>query len=90
MEMHYLDFATLFSLLALNVDIALQNRRVHGRKSSKDISMTGLLVRYVAIFVLLLKYFTLDDPVLIVGQTLIALNVTVYIVLVYKYRKTRS
>lgn len=54
-HMHYLDFATLFSLLALNLDIALQNRRVYFRKSSKDISVTGLLIRYIAIFVLLIN-----------------------------------
>lgn len=84
--MYYLDLATLFSLLALNIDIALQNRRVFMRKSSKDISIIGLLVRYMAIFVLLIKYVTLDDIVLIVGQAIIAMNVTLYLVLVYKYR----
>lgn len=88
--MHFVDLAALFSLLALNVDIALQNRRVFLRRSSRDISIIGLLVRYAAIFVLLIKYVTLDDAILIAGQAIIALNVTLYVVLVHKYRNASA
>lgn len=88
--MHFVDLAALFSLLALNVDIALQNRRVFLRRSSRDISIIGLLVRYAAIFVLLIKYVTLDDTILIAGQAIIALNVTLYVVLVHKYRNASA
>lgn len=88
--MHFVDLAALFSLLALNVDIALQKRRVFLRRSSRDISIIGLLVRYAAIFVLLIKYVTLDDTILIAGQAIIALNVTLYVVLVHKYRNASA
>ena len=88
--MSFLDNATLISLIALNIDILLQNKRVWGRKSSKDISLSGLLVRYIAIFILLAKYFSLQDWVLIVGQAIIAVNVTIYLVLVVRFRSAKG
>lgn len=87
--MSYLDLATAFSLVALNIDIVLQNIRVFRRKSSSDVSLSGLIVRYVAIFVILLKYLSLSDWVLLMGQAVIAANVTVYLVLVVRYRYTK-
>jgi len=87
--MNYLDIATFFSLVALNIDIVLQNLRVFRRKSSKDISIMGVIVRYIAIFVILLKYLSLNDQVLRIGQMVIAANVTVYLVLVIRYRHAK-
>lgn len=65
--MNYLNLATTFSLTALNVDIVLQNIRVFRRKSSQDISLPGVIVRYVAIFIILFKYLSLSDWVLCLG-----------------------
>ncbi len=86
--MHILDIATIVALMALNIDIFLQNQKVYRRKSSKDISLPGLSVRYIAIFIILTKYVAINDKVLVFGQSLIALNVMVYIVLVYRYRRS--
>lgn len=87
--MNYLDLATIFSLTALNIDIVLQNIRVFRRKSSRDISLMGVIVRYIAIFIILLKYLSLSDWVLCLGQAVIAANVTVYLVLVVRYRHAK-
>lgn len=88
--MSFLDLATGFSLAALNVDIVLQNIRVFRRKSSRDISLYGVIARYVAIFVILIKYLSLNDWVLYLGQAVIATNVTVYLVLVIRYRHSKA
>lgn len=87
--MNYLDLATMISLAALNVDIVLQNIRVFRRKSSRDVSLMGVIVRYIAIFVILMKYLSLNDWVLCMGQMVIAANVTVYLVLVVRYRHAK-
>jgi len=85
--MNLLDSLTFLSLVAINIDVLLQNIRVFRRKSSLDISLLGTLIRYGAIIVLLAKYLTLQDAVLILGQVVVLVNVGVYTALVVKYRK---
>lgn len=81
-----LDILTFVSYIALNVDIFLQNRRVLQTKSSRDISIVGVLVRYAAVIIILVKFFALSDWALILGQLAIVANVTTYLYLVFKYR----
>lgn len=47
--------------------------------------MGGLLVRWVAIFVILYKLICIGDVALIVGQGLLAITFTSYMVLVFSY-----
>jgi hypothetical protein len=84
--MNILDSLTFLSLVAINADILLQNLRVHRRKSSQDISLSGTVIRYTAIIIILAKYLTIHDRMLIVGQVAILLNVGIYLFLVVKYR----
>lgn len=90
--MTFLDWLTLSSYLALNVDILFQIRRVYRTKSSEDLSLVGMTVRYVAIIIILVKFISLSDMPLIIGQGLIALTFTTYFVLacVYFLRKKRQ
>jgi uncharacterized protein with PQ loop repeat len=90
--MKILDWLTLLSYIALNVDVVLQIRRIHRTKSSKDLSLLGMIIRYVAIVVILIKFVSLNDAPLIIGQGLIALTFTVYFiyaVLYFRHRKKR-
>ncbi len=84
--MDFLAYATLISYLALNVDLSLQTLKIYKNKSSKDLSITGMSIRYIAILVILYKFFTLEDIPLIIGQGLITLIFFVYLSLAIKYR----
>jgi len=83
--MSLLDVLTLLSFIGLNVDILFQTRRVYKTKSSKDLSLIGLSVRYLAIIVILIKYVNVGDTTLLIGQSLILLTFTIYFMLVVSY-----
>jgi uncharacterized protein with PQ loop repeat len=83
--MNLLDFLTLLSFIGLNIDVILQAHKVRQVKSSEDISIAGLMVRFVAIFVILYKLICVGDMALIFGQALLALTFTSYMFLVFSY-----
>ena len=83
--MNLLDWLTLVSYIALNVDIVFQIRRVQKTKSSEDLSLTGMTIRYAAILIIFIKFLSLGDTPLIWGQGLIALTFTLYFMLAYFY-----
>ncbi len=83
--MNWLDWLTLFSYIALNVDILLQIKRIYRTKSSRDLSLFGMTIRYVAIVIIFIKFISLSSWSLIVGQGLIAITFTAYLVLAVSY-----
>lgn len=90
--MNILDILTLISYIALNVDILFQIRRIRRTRSSEDLSLLGMTIRYIAIAIILIKFISLSDKPLIIGQALIALTFTIYFafaILYYHYRKER-
>ena len=87
--MELLDLLTLLSYSALNVDILFQIRRIYKTKSSRDLSLLGLTIRYAAILIIFIKFLSLEDLPLIIGQGLIVLTFTTYFVLAITYYKHR-
>lgn len=83
--MNLLDIFTIISYIALNVDIVFQIHRVYKTKSSRDLSLIGLSIRYVAILIILIKFISLDDLPLIIGQGLIAVTFTTYFIFAFYY-----
>jgi hypothetical protein len=83
--MDSLDIFTIISYVGLNVDLVFQIRRIYKNKSSKDISLVGLSVRYVAILVILVKFISISDEALIIGQGLILITFTCYFFLALYY-----
>jgi hypothetical protein len=83
--MTLLDLLTLFSYIALNVDIIFQIRRIYRTKSSRDLSLFGMGVRYTAIFIILIKFLSISDVPLIVGQGLIVITYSTYFALALYY-----
>ncbi|GEM_PF-610314 len=79
--MDFLDWLTLIAYAAVNIDMVLQTRRIYRTKSSEDLSLLGMTIRYVAIIIVLFKFISLSSVSLIVGQSLTALTFTVYFVL---------
>lgn len=88
--MALLDLLTLFSYVALNVDIVLQIKRIYYTKSSRDLSLFGMSVRYAAILIILIKFISISDLPLIIGQGLIVLTFTTYLVLALYYSANRN
>jgi uncharacterized protein with PQ loop repeat len=87
--MNILDLLTILSYLALNIDIILQIKRIYRTKSSEDLSLPGMTIRYVAIIVILVKFASLSDMPLMIGQGIIAATFTIYFVLAVLYFRHR-
>jgi hypothetical protein len=87
--MNVLDILTIISYLALNIDIILQIKRIYQTKSSEDLSLIGMTIRYVAIIVILVKFASLSDIPLMIGQSIIAATFTIYFVLALLYFRFR-
>lgn len=85
--MTFLDWLTIMSFIALNVDIVLQIHRIYRTKSAVDLSIFGMTIRFLAIAIILAKYLSVHDSALIVGQIVIALTFTTYfgLALIYTF-----
>ena len=88
--MTLLDLLTLLSYIALNVDIIFQIRRIYQTKSSRDLSLVGMSIRYAAILIILFKFISISDLPLIIGQGLIVITFTTYIALAVYYFGNRN
>jgi uncharacterized protein with PQ loop repeat len=87
--MNILDWLTLLSCLALAADILLQIKRVYRTKSSNDLSLLGMTIRYIAIIVILVKFISLNDLPLMIGQGVITIIFTAYLFLAIVYFRHR-
>jgi len=83
--MNLLDFLTLLSFIGLTADVILQAHRIRQVKSSEDISLTGIFIRFISIFVILYKLLCVGDMALILGQALLAVAFIAYMFLVFSY-----
>lgn len=80
-----IDTLIIFSFIALNLDVLLQNIRVYKMHDSADVSRTGVILRLFAVSVLSFKFYMLDERLLFFGQSLLTVNVLVYLLLVIRY-----
>ena len=83
--MNFLDWLTLLSYIGLNTDILFQIRRIYQTKSSRDLSLLGMSIRYAVGIIILIKFVSLKDTPLIIGQGMIAITFTIYFVLAIIY-----
>jgi len=91
--MTILDWLTLISYMALNIDIILQIGRIYKRKSSEDLSLVGMTIRFIAILIIAVKFFTLGDVPLIIGQGMAVVTFGTYFVLAiiyFRHRRAKS
>jgi hypothetical protein len=87
-----INLLVIVSFVALNLDVLLQNYRLYQIRESVDISLSGVALRLFAVIVLATKFHLLDEGALFAGQSLLAVNVAVYLALVtrYRYKKKRG
>jgi hypothetical protein len=88
--MSFLDLLTVLAYVAVNADIVFQIRRIYTTKSSRDLSLIGMSIRYAAILVIMVKFMSLSDLPLIIGQTFIVLSFTTYLILAVYYFRSRE
>lgn len=88
--MNTIDLLTIISYIALVTDILFQVRQLYKTKASRDLSLLGMSIRYAAILVIFIKFFSLSDLPLMIGQGLIGLVFTAYFILAIYYRRARS
>ena len=89
--MDLLGWLTVGSYIALNIDVLFQIKKIYRTKSSKDLSLFGMTIRYVAILIILVKFISLSDAPLIIGQGLIVITFTAYFALALTYfRRTKK
>jgi len=81
------NYATLVVFVLFLFDNLVQIRHIWKRKSSKDVSLRGASMRFVAALILLIKYSTINDIYLIIGQSLFSITFATYFILLVKYRK---
>ena len=87
--MNLLDFLTLLSYVGLNLDVILEIRRIRRTRSSRDLSLLGMSIRYIAILIILIKFMSISDLPLVIGQALIAITFGVYFLLALVYFRHR-
>ena len=82
------DYGTLIAYVAFSTDLVVQIVRVYRRKSSQDISWRGTAMRLTGSSVILLKFISLREPYLVIGQILFTITVATYLAVIIRYRKT--
>ena len=82
-----IDYALIIAFIALTLDIIIQIIHIWKRRSSKDISLKGCIIRFIGVLIILVKFFLLKDIYLIFGQTLLMLTYILYIFLIIYFRK---
>ncbi len=82
----FINYATLVAFVGYSSGLAVQIRKLIKRKSSEDISMWEISLRYISGILLLIKVISLRDMFLIGGQGAFSLLFSVHVFLVIKYR----
>lgn len=80
------NYATLISYIAFSTDLIVQILRIYKRKSSLDVSYKGTAFRLVGSLVILMKFISLKDNYLILGQILLSITAATYLIVIILYR----
>jgi len=89
MSISYVNILTIAAIAAVIIDLLFQIGKVLGRHSSLDVSPFGVTIRTIAASALIVKFVTLHDVVLTLGQAIMSLTLITYMVLVYRYHRLR-
>lgn len=84
--MTVIDYLTLVAYAALNIDVIAQTIHIFRRRSSLDISIYGVLLRFVAIAIIWLKLNQLGDIPVLIGHSFILITFVVYFITIIYFR----
>jgi len=83
----FINYATIIAFFALTIDLILQIIHIYKRKSSKDLSLKGCLIRLIAGLILLIKFIATNDIYLTIGQGVFVFSYIIYFIMLIYYRK---
>ena len=87
MEPFWINLITLGAFIAFISDNLLQGIQIHTQKSSKDVSVIGETIRLSAVILLLVKFISLEDMYLIIGQSIMTVTLFFYYGSILYYSK---
>lgn len=90
MNLDTLNLLTGLALGALCVDVCLQIWRVWKVKSSQEVSIIGVSIRFGAAMIMLVKFAWIQDSVLVWGQTILVALITYYLILLVRLRPRKA
>lgn len=81
------QIGTSIAFLFVIADLIAQLLKLYKAKSSEEISLVGLTIRFLGVGLFWLRFMVIEDTVFLIGQTIFAVLLLVYVYLVIKYRK---
>ena len=88
--MNFIDWATFISFVAFNTDLVFEIQKVHSTRDSKDVSLPGIFIRLAASVLIFMKFVSIEDKALIIGQGTFTTILFLYFVLLMKYKKKKK
>ncbi|MFA6521131.1 MAG: hypothetical protein WCT53_01975 [Candidatus Gracilibacteria bacterium] len=82
-----INYSLIVAYIGFTSDLIIQTIHVIRRKSSRDISIKGFLVRIFSSSILLVKYVAIYDLFLLIGQAVFIFVLLFYFVVVLMYRR---
>jgi len=82
-----INYSLVVAYIGFTSDLIIQTIHVLRRKSSRDISIKGFLVRIFSSSTLLIKYVAIYDLFLLIGQAVFIFVLLIYFVVVLVYRR---
>lgn len=84
-----LNYATIIAYIAFSLDVIFQIRRVYKRKSSLDVSWRGIGIRLIGSSVIFIKFLSVGDRALLIGQSIFVTVVVIYLIMAIYFSKLR-
>jgi hypothetical protein len=84
--MSLLDYLTVLAYVALDVEITIEALKIYHTKSSADLSIFGMVIRLMAIIIVLIKFASIGDIPIFIGQIVILVTFCFYLTLAVRYR----
>ena len=79
-----IDYGSVVAFLIFSLGVVFQIKKTITAKSVRDISVTEVLFRALASFLIMFKVVNLKDPYLMTGSILFCCVFVIYVVLVIK------
>ena len=85
-----IDYATLLAFAAFTIELLIKIIYLWRHGDAHDISATSMLIRILAISILTVKFIALQDPWLIIGQSVLLVVILFYAVMVLRCKYFES
>lgn len=82
-----ISYASIIAYMAFSIDLLMQIFKIQKNKSSDDVTSWGVGIRLMGSCILLLKFITVNDSYLMVGQGLFSLTILAYLLTVVYFKK---